>query len=390
LTDSCFNCTLLFRLHHKVNRLTFAQRSCIESLPACPILLGQSRQDLTYTRPAIDSCEHCRPMHGIMKRCQKVFILNQYGINPSILEVRLQSLGVCHMQIPPCLPLSAACLCVLLLSSQISRISLHFRASTHSLTSPDMGIERRSPRLSSALPFHAPHAQYPQLLRPTLRVLKFTILLTLASLLVYILLYSNSITTYLSDNTYGHLNDKSNHLMPIKSSIPSPFPKIGKVTASFGPPAPIYESAIRTHTSHNTLHTYPSYILREQMLPGLWSKHAYLLSIIGSELAKPRSQRLDWLFWHDRDTLLMNPNIPLSIFLPPPGFEDVNLVVANDRNGLNNGVFFVRVGEWSFKMFASALSVREYEPGVVLKYSEQSAMEEVIRRVRFSLPLFSS
>jgi hypothetical protein len=86
----------------------------------------------------------------------------------------------------------------------------------------------------------------------------------------------------------------------------------------------------------------------------------------------------------------MNPNIPLYIFLPPAGFEDVNLVVKNGRNGLNNGVCFVRVGKWSFKIFASALSVREYEPGVVLKYSEQSTMEEVIRRVRFSLPLFST
>lgn len=78
--------------------------------------------------------------------------------------------------------------------------------------------------------------------------------------------------------------------------------------------------------------------------------------------------------------------IPLSIFLPPRGFEHVNLVVAKDRNGLTNGVFFFKVGQWSTKMFASALSVREYMPEVELRYSEQSAMEMVIAWVSHPCP----
>jgi hypothetical protein len=39
------------------------------------------------------------------------------------------------------------------------------------------------------------------------------------------------------------------------------------------------------------------------------------------------------------------------------------------------------VHQSSFKLFASALSIREYLPELELKYTEQSAMEEVIRRV---------
>lgn len=81
----------------------------------------------------------------------------------------------------------------------------------------------------------------------------------------------------------------------------------------------------------------------------------------------------------------MNPNVPLDVFLPSEGpdggFGHINLLVTRDRNGLNNGVFFIRVSDWSIKMFASALSVREYERGVELKYSEQSGMERVIERV---------
>jgi hypothetical protein len=96
------------------------------------------------------------------------------------------------------------------------------------------------------------------------------------------------------------------------------------------------------------------------------------------------------LFWSDRDTILMNPHIPLSIFLPPKGFEYINMVVTRDRNGLNNGVFFVRVHTSSFKLFASALSIREYMPGLELKYTEQSGMEKVIETVHFPLSPFKS
>jgi hypothetical protein len=74
----------------------------------------------------------------------------------------------------------------------------------------------------------------------------------------------------------------------------------------------------------------------------------------------------------------------LQVFIPP--VQNVNLVVTNDRHGLNNGVFFIRVNEWAVRLFAAALSLKEYNPDVNLKYSEQSAMEETIRRV--SDPLF--
>ncbi|CAN9128025.1 hypothetical protein AA0119_g5752 [Alternaria tenuissima] len=179
--------------------------------------------------------------------------------------------------------------------------------------------------------------------------------------------------------------------IPAPTSIPashtaSPssqvFPRIGKVTASFGPKDPVYEAAIASHQVHNDLHGYPQFILHERMLPGLWSKHAFLLTILGAELAKPAAERLEWLFWHDRDTILMNPKVPLQVFLPP--VQDVHLVVTNDRHGLNNGVFFIRVNEWAIRFFAAALSLKEYNPDIQLKYSEQSAMEEVSMRQYFS------
>jgi hypothetical protein len=169
------------------------------------------------------------------------------------------------------------------------------------------------------------------------------------------------------------------------------YPRFGKITATFGEPDPPYENAIASHNLHNEIHGYPHFILREQMLRGLWSKHAYILTIIGNELAKPENERLKWVLWHDRDTVLMNPQLPLDIFVPPsPAFDHIHMLVTNDRNGLNNGVFLCRVSGASFKFFASALSIREYQPEIQLKYTEQSGMEEVIKRVSYSYPpLFS-
>lgn len=78
----------------------------------------------------------------------------------------------------------------------------------------------------------------------------------------------------------------------------------------------------------------------------------------------------------------MNPNVPLEIFLPPsPDFDQVEILVTNDHNGLNNGVFLVRVDKWSAMLFAAVLSFRSYESQMKLKYNDQSAMEIIMRKV---------
>jgi hypothetical protein len=191
------------------------------------------------------------------------------------------------------------------------------------------------------------------------------------------------------DEPSSYDSPSSPNVSPPSSSTKPSFPRFGKITATFGEPDPPYENAIASHKLHNDIHGYPHFILREQMLRGLWSKHAYILTIIGNELAKPENERLEWVLWHDRDTVLMNPQLPLDIFVPPaPAFNHIHLLVTNDRNGLNNGVFLCRVSGASFKFFASALSIREYQPEIQLKYTEQSGMEEVIKRVRcFYLPV---
>lgn len=69
-------------------------------------------------------------------------------------------------------------------------------------------------------------------------------------------------------------------------------------------------------------------------------------------------RRYDWLFWNDADTVVTNPDIPLEIILKAAigcsyPKDSPDLVVTEDFNGVNSGVFFFRRSEWSEKFLDS-------------------------------------
>jgi hypothetical protein len=79
--------------------------------------------------------------------------------------------------------------------------------------------------------------------------------------------------------------------------------------------------------------------------------------------------------------VIMNPQISLDIFIPPsPKFDHVNVVYTRDHNGLNNGVFLIKVNVWSVRLLSGVLSFHTFRPEKELKYSEQSALEEMVVR----------
>lgn len=80
----------------------------------------------------------------------------------------------------------------------------------------------------------------------------------------------------------------------------------------------------------------------------------------------------------------MNPQIPLDIFIPPsPEFDYVNLLATSDRHGLNDGCFLIKINDWSAKLLSGVISFHHFKPEVQLKYSEQSALEEMIENASF-------
>ena len=86
----------------------------------------------------------------------------------------------------------------------------------------------------------------------------------------------------------------------------------------------------------------------------------------------------------------MNPKLPLEIFLPPSQWSQVHLLVTNDLNGLNDGIFFLRVHEWSLWFLSTVLAFTYYRPDVDLRYGEQTAMELLIQEVHITATRFIS
>ncbi|KAJ5111203.1 galactosyl transferase GMA12/MNN10 family protein [Penicillium argentinense] len=143
------------------------------------------------------------------------------------------------------------------------------------------------------------------------------------------------------------------------SSVPTatPQPVVGKVSMVYGDLMVFYR-ALESHEEHAHRHNYPMFVLRQKVLEGdgVWNKPLKLLTTIVEELEKPEGERLQWLFWFDGDTVLMNLNLPLEIFLPPPDLADVNVLLSRDWNGINNGNFFIRVHPQSVNLLNAVLA----------------------------------
>ncbi|KAK3681525.1 hypothetical protein LTR37_020868 [Vermiconidia calcicola] len=160
--------------------------------------------------------------------------------------------------------------------------------------------------------------------------------------------------------------------------------RIGKCTILFSGNS-FWERCIRTHEQHDKVHGYRLHVLRQQLMDDVWSKPAYILGLLLREMAKPESERLDWLFWADADTVILNPNIPIETFLPPPGdFDDIYLMYSNDWNGLNNGVFPIRVNQWAVHLFSAIVSYRHFKPEDPLVFRDQSAMNSLMQEPEFA------
>jgi hypothetical protein len=168
--------------------------------------------------------------------------------------------------------------------------------------------------------------------------------------------------------------------------------RIGKVTSLYYNATSVtsqaYERALLSHQQHDQRYGYKHFVQRRGAIKGLWAKHAYLIHLLVKELNKPPAERLDWLFWHDADVVLLNSLLPLEVYLPPDGenWAHINLLVTNDLGGLNDGVFFVRVCEWSVRFFAAGLSFPYYRPEVHLRYDEQTALGFLLEARRWGKP----
>lgn len=88
--------------------------------------------------------------------------------------------------------------------------------------------------------------------------------------------------------------------------------------------------------------------------------------------------------WLDADTIILNPEIPKTLFLPPDDFAEVYLLGPKDWEGFNAGGFFIRVHNWSIKMLTETMAIPLLKPEVDLKYNAvTNAMKHVFTKAEY-------
>lgn len=69
--------------------------------------------------------------------------------------------------------------------------------------------------------------------------------------------------------------------------------------------------------------------------------------------------------WFDADTIIINNNIPWTMFLPQEdSFSDIHFIASRDWNDLSYGVFLVRVNEWSINFLTQVATFPHSRPDV--------------------------
>ncbi|MGD0464922.1 MAG: hypothetical protein ABSB74_20750 [Tepidisphaeraceae bacterium] len=88
---------------------------------------------------------------------------------------------------------------------------------------------------------------------------------------------------------------------------------------------------------------------RDASRPPSWSK-----ILILADLCMNRS--VDWAFWTDADSVIVRPDWKLETLAD----ESADLVVARDINGINMGVFLMRMGGMTLQFLLDAYSLTQY------------------------------
>jgi len=140
----------------------------------------------------------------------------------------------------------------------------------------------------------------------------------------------------------------------------------------------VYENAISEFYQYSKYYGY-KFVLNRYRYDNEREIFYMKLNMLIENLIKCLKEKsYDWIFWVDSDVILANPNIKLETFLPNEKMDLIHLIVSDDINGLNCGVFFIRVHPWSLNLLMRAYSYFYYHPDRYLLFADQSSINNVL------------
>lgn len=73
----------------------------------------------------------------------------------------------------------------------------------------------------------------------------------------------------------------------------------------------------------------------------------------------------------------------MGTFLPPDDFSQYHFLAAKDWNGLNAGVFFIRVHQWSVDFITEVMAEPLLKPNIEHLFLEQGDMARVLEKPKY-------
>ncbi|ORX76243.1 hypothetical protein BCR32DRAFT_236712 [Anaeromyces robustus] len=140
----------------------------------------------------------------------------------------------------------------------------------------------------------------------------------------------------------------------------------------------VFENAISEFYQYSKIHEYE---FRLHKLRYDTEREIFYMkteSIIENLIIGLKEKTFDWILWVDSDFVIINPNIKLETFLPTNDMDNIHLIASDDFNGLNAGIFFLRVHPWSLNLLMRVMSYSYYNIQKPLEFEDQTALNNVL------------
>lgn len=174
--------------------------------------------------------------------------------------------------------------------------------------------------------------------------------------------------------------------LPMKHSTSAPqSPRIAVLTIATGPYRDIYSdkqpsaeeqaafeaarnASLADRQQYCERHGYACHVFTDAVKGRAagWYRLPAVLTLLGRG-------DFDWIFHLDLDAVIHDHSVRLEEFLDPR----YDLIIGVDRNGINNGVFFIRNSTWSRLLYAEAWT-RTHEKNSIY-WAEQAALAGILR-----------
>jgi len=143
-----------------------------------------------------------------------------------------------------------------------------------------------------------------------------------------------------------------------------------------------YENAISSFYQYSKIHGYNFEFYHTRYDTERQIFYMKFNSIIEKIILGLKEKTYGWIFWVDSDVILTNPNIRLESFLPNDKMNKIHFIASDDSNGLNAGVFFIRVHPWSLNLLMRAMAYSYNNKGKTLDFADQSSLNNVLTETK--------